>query len=321
MSVHTGQETVIATVTATSSGSAHSTSTLFTHAFNQDTQFLLCPSDDDLGSTAGADPNALRCGSRWVCGQPLTDDILGPARRRNSQASLGTAEVSAGVVNRRRGGGSPCNRFGSWTTRLAPRTRRESKTPRTCASRSPMNRTKRGSPGCANSPPRWIPSWLSSCTWRAAPSCLRARIERISGASAAHRAAGRTDEHDRGLNMIGRLRAQVDRADGVSRVLSDWNHDRRVLVRNPIGPILSCLVRHGVAADAKVAGDAPCALAQLQPSQDLANLGHRTCPSPKPRPDEPAVGSFSSQDWWIASSLGPRVRPPRPASSNGSHPA
>jgi hypothetical protein len=36
MSLSTGQETVIATVTATSSGSVHSTSTLFTHAFNQD---------------------------------------------------------------------------------------------------------------------------------------------------------------------------------------------------------------------------------------------------------------------------------------------
>jgi hypothetical protein len=36
---------------------------------------------------------------------------------------------------------------------------------------------------------------------------------------------------------------------------------------------------HGVAADVEVAGDAPVRLAQLQSSQDLADLGHRIPPS------------------------------------------
>src|SRR4030095_9832673 len=39
------------------------------------------------------------------------------------------------------------------------------------------------------------------------------------------------------------------------------------------------VVRYGVAADAEVARDAPRSLAQLQPSQDLSNLGHRAPPS------------------------------------------
>ncbi len=39
------------------------------------------------------------------------------------------------------------------------------------------------------------------------------------------------------------------------------------------------VVRHGVAADAEVAGDAPVGLAQLQPAQNLADVGHRTPPS------------------------------------------
>jgi len=39
------------------------------------------------------------------------------------------------------------------------------------------------------------------------------------------------------------------------------------------------VVRHGVAADLEVARDAARPLSQLQPSQDLSNLGHRTPPS------------------------------------------
>ncbi len=39
------------------------------------------------------------------------------------------------------------------------------------------------------------------------------------------------------------------------------------------------VVSHRVGADAEVAGDAPIGLAQVQPSQDLADVGHRTPPS------------------------------------------
>jgi hypothetical protein len=52
------------------------------------------------------------------------------------------------------------------------------------------------------------------------------------------------------------------------------------------------IVRHGVTADLEVARDAARPLAQLQPSQDLANLGHRTPPSRHaPPPSETNVTS------------------------------
>jgi hypothetical protein len=54
----------------------------------------------------------------------------------------------------------------------------------------------------------------------------------------------------------------------------------------------------------------------------LAGTAGSDCPSPKPRPDELAVDPSALRTGGIASSLGPRVRPPRPArSSSGSHPA
>ena len=52
----TGQETVIATVTATSNGSVHSTSTLFTHAFNQDLNFYYVR----VTMTSGAVPGQIQ---------------------------------------------------------------------------------------------------------------------------------------------------------------------------------------------------------------------------------------------------------------------
>ncbi len=49
------------------------------------------------------------------------------------------------------------------------------------------------------------------------------------------------------------------------------------------------IVRHRVAADAEVAGDAPVGLAQVQPSQDLADIGHRTPPSRHSSPPRAGV--------------------------------
>ena len=54
---------------------------------------------------------------------------------------------------------------------------------------------------------------------------------------------------------------------------------QRAAVEHPVAGRPHAVPGHGVAADVQVAGDAPVWLAQLQPSQNLTDVGHRTPPS------------------------------------------
>jgi hypothetical protein len=52
-----------------------------------------------------------------------------------------------------------------------------------------------------------------------------------------------------------------------------------IAAEHAVPPSPNPVMSHGVAADAEVAGDAPVGLAQVQPSQDLADVEHWTPPS------------------------------------------
>src|SRR5206468_5888830 len=94
-----------------------------------------------------------------------------------------------------------------------------------------------------------------------------------------------------GRPLLGR-RGQQGRQ---GRRLGQWPREQSALSGPPL------VVRHGVAAHLEVTRDAPRPLAQLQPSQDLSNVGHRTPPSRHAPSSELRVTSRRQSAWSRAS--------------------